>query len=171
MDDEIEATFHDGEIEARRRYGSVTGMRGTMRMVRRTLSSSAIEFIRAQRFFFIATANHLGECDCSFRGSQDGTPALTVLSESELAFPDYGGNNLFNSLGNILVNPQVGMLFVAFDTGARFRVNGTAEIVEDAARFGHIWPEALRYVMVKVVQAFPNCKRRVPNLGLDRRKP
>lgn len=81
-------------------------------------------------------------------------------------FPDYRGNKLYNSLGNILVNPHVGLLFVDFQQRARARVNGQAEIVEDKDAFLEIWPLAHRYVRVTVTQAYPNCKARIQKMTM-----
>jgi len=156
--------LHDGEIEAQRRFGVTREGQAMSRVLRDRLSPGMTAFIEAQPFFFIATANDRGDCDCSFRGSQHPDPALKVIDPTTLVFPDYSGNNLYNSLGNILSNPHIGLLFVDFAHPARARVNGRAEIIEDPAVYQTIWPEALRYVKVSVVQAFPNCKQRVPML-------
>jgi predicted pyridoxine 5'-phosphate oxidase superfamily flavin-nucleotide-binding protein len=120
--------------------------------------------------FFIATANDRGECDCSFRGREFNAagqpyPLLKVLDAKTLVFPDFSGNKLYNSLGNILVNPHIGMLFVDFQNRSRARVNGAAEIIEDRLTHGDIWPMAQRYVQVTVQQAYPNCKARIPKMN------
>jgi len=163
--------LHEGEIEAQRRFGAEAAGRAMSRIIRDRLSPAQVAFIQAQPFFFIATANHRGECDCSFRGRQhrpsgEPAPALMVLDERTVVFPDYAGNNLFNSLGNILINPRIGMLFVDFQTGGRARVNGRAEIIEDRAAFQHVWPDAECFVRVTVEQAFPNCRQRVPLMAM-----
>lgn len=163
--------LHEGEIDAQRRFGAEAAGRAMSRIIRDRLSPAQAAFIQAQPFFFIATANHRGECDCSFRGRQhrpsgEPAPSLMVLDERMLVFPDYAGNTLFNSLGNILVNPGIGMLFVDFGTGARLRVNGRAEIIEDRAAFRDVWPDAERSVRVAVEQAFPNCRQRVPLMAM-----
>jgi len=73
--------------------------------------------------FFIATANAQGECDCSFKG---GGPNLVRMTDGKhLAFPDFDGNNVFMTLGNILDSPHVGILFIDFQDGARLRANGS----------------------------------------------
>lgn len=121
--------------------------------------------------FFIATANDRGECDCSFRGrefnaSGQSYPLLKILDAKTLVFPDYSGNNLFNSLGNIMVNPHIGMLFIDFSHRSRARVNGIAEIIEDRRTYEDIWPMALRYIRITVQQAYPNCRARIPKMAL-----
>jgi predicted pyridoxine 5'-phosphate oxidase superfamily flavin-nucleotide-binding protein len=68
-------------------------------------------FIESAPYFFLATADAEGRHDCSFKGGLPGFVA--IIGPSEPAFPDYDGNGMFKSLGNILVNVEVGMLFIA----------------------------------------------------------
>lgn len=128
-------------------------------------------FVESLPFFFIATANSCGECDCSFRGrefdaSGQPYPLLKVIDAKTLIFPDYSGNNFFNSLGNILVNGQIGMLFIDFEHRQRARINGRASVIEDPNAYAKIWPLARRYVQVNVVLAFGNCPSRIPRMQL-----
>ena len=74
-------------------------------------------FIAACPFFFLATADAEGRPDCSFKGGDPGF--ARVLAPDLLAFPDYDGNGMFKSLGNIRANPAVGLLFMAFDPAAQ----------------------------------------------------
>ena len=128
-------------------------------------------FVEALPFFFIATANLNGECDCSFRGRErdaSGQPyaLLKVLDTKTLVFPDYSGNNFFNSLGNMLVNGHIGMLFIDFEAQLRGRINGRAHIIEDRRAHADLWPTAQRYVQVTVEQAYGNCRARIPKMTL-----
>lgn len=164
---------HDGEREAQKRFcegrtaENDAPLAAMVQMVQDHIRPSWIGFLESQPFFFLATANQYGACDCSFRGREysitgNPTPLLKVLDPKILVFPDYSGNNLYHSLGNILVNPHVGMLFVDFQKRLRARVNGTAEVIEDKNAYSEIWPRALRYVRITVEQAYPNCKARIP---------
>ena len=162
---------HDGELEMRRRFPGrhqwdETGLRA---MMRPTISASLARFIEGLPFFFIATASADGHCDASFRGQEraasgDPLPALRVIDETQLVFPDYSGNGLYNSLGNILSNPHIGMLFMDFERQRRARINGTALVqrADDAIRA--IWPLAQAAVVVTVEQAYGNCPARIPRL-------
>ncbi|GGF07514.1 pyridoxamine 5'-phosphate oxidase family protein [Stappia taiwanensis] len=164
---------HAGELEMRRRFPSRYHWdeHNLPAMLRPTISMSLARFIEAQPFFFIATASAEGHCDASFRGREYTAagaplPALRVLDETRLVFPDYTGNGLFNSLGNILVNPHIGMLFVDFERQRRARVNGTAAIQRANDAIQDIWPQARAAVVVTVEQAYGNCPARIPRLTM-----
>lgn len=163
--------LHPGEIEAQHRFhgGPTWDAARLAAMLRDRLPPALAGFLEGQPFFFLATANARGECDCSFRGCESNAsgepyPLLRVLDERTLVFPDFSGNRLYNSLGNLLANPHVGLLFVDFQQRMRMRVNGRACIVEEAAAYADVWPTALRYVVVTVAQAYPNCKARIPRM-------
>ena len=84
-------------------------------------------FIESVIYFFIATADADGHPDCSFKGGAPGF--VRVTGDSELMFPDYDGNGMFKSLGNLLVNPNVGLLFIGLhERPRRLRVNGRARV-------------------------------------------
>lgn len=164
---------HDGELEMRRRLpGRYHWHEGNLEaMMRPVISPSLGRFIEAQPFFFIATSSADGHCDASFRGreysaSGEALPAVRVIDQSRLAFPDYLGNGLYNSLRNILANPHIGMLFIDFERQRRARVNGTAEIRRADAEVREIWPLAQAAVFVTVEQAFGNCPARIPRLRM-----
>src|SRR5580700_10364927 len=115
-------------------------------------------------FFFIATADAAGRPDCSFKGGAPGF--VRVTAPDELAFPDYDGNGMFKSLGNILVNPNVGLLFIAMHAKPqRLRVNGQATISRDDPLLG-MTVGAQLMVRVKAAAIFPNCPRYIPKLEL-----
>src|SRR5712691_4864769 len=71
------------------------------------------DFIERSAMFFLATADADGQPDVSYKGGMPGF--VRVLDERTLAFPDYDGNGMFKSLGNLLVNPKVGLLFLDFE--------------------------------------------------------
>lgn len=131
------------------------------------LSPGVAQFIEALPFFFIATTNQAGECDCSFRGREfdsEGKPyaLLKICNEKKFIFPDFSGNNVFNSLGNILQTGQIGMLFIDFERRLRLRINGRARVVENPDMYQEMWPTAKRAVAVDIVQVFGNCRARIP---------
>ena len=122
-------------------------------------------FIENQPYFFLATADAEGRPDCSFKGGMPGF--VTVTGPSELAFPDYDGNGMFKSLGNILVNADVGLLFIAMHgRPQRLRVNGTATVSrEDPLLASTIGAQLIVRVAARVI--FPNCPRYIPDMQLN----
>jgi uncharacterized protein len=104
-------------------------------------------------FFFIATSNSKGECDASFRGRRGKSPGIKIVDEKTIIFPDYLGNGSFKSLGNILENPHIGMLFIDLKTGLRIRINGEAQVVNDP-QWLSVFPDSIQLVKVNVTEAY-----------------
>jgi len=157
------ALFHDGNRALQDRFD---GRRVADALeARRRVAEFApdhVALIEAAPFFFLATAA-AGAVDCSFKGGPPGFVRIT--GPAELEWPDYDGNSMYLSLGNILANPSIGMLFIAFDgKSLRLRLRGQAALVEDAARIAAI-PGARRLVRVVVTDIFPNCPRYIPDLA------
>ena len=113
-------------------------------------------FIESRSLFFLATADAEGRPDCSYKGGRPGF--VRVVGPSTLGFPSYDGNGMFKSLGNILVNPHVGLLFIDFETPKRLRVNGRATIDERDPLLADFVGAQL-VVRVEVEAIFPNCPR------------
>jgi len=113
--------------------------------------------------FFVATADAHGHPDCSYKGGLPGF--VRVLDENTLAFPDYDGNGMYRSWGNILVNPNVGLLFLDFESPRRLRVNGTAQISADDPLLDS-YPGAVFVIRVKAERIFPNCPRYIHKMQL-----
>lgn len=164
---------HEAERLAHQRFG-VDGFwkhYDFTAMFQPVISPGLKRFVESLPFFFIATANRSGECDCSFRGREYDASGLAydllkVINPKTLIFPDYSGNKFFNSLGNILVNGEIGMLFIDFERRLRARINGRAKIIENQSVYADIWPLAQRYIAVSVVQAYGNCQARIPQMRL-----
>lgn len=162
---------HLGELAMRERFPSCYEWNEytLSRMITDSISARFAEFIEAQYFFFIATANDQGHCDASFRGTElsatgEMLPVCKVLDSKRLVFPDYSGNGLYNSLGNILTNPHIGMLFVDFSRQSRARINGKADIMAIDDDIKKIWPKAQAYIQVNVEQVYGNCPARIPRM-------
>jgi predicted pyridoxine 5'-phosphate oxidase superfamily flavin-nucleotide-binding protein len=120
-------------------------------------------FIESRPMFFLATADASGRPDCSFKGGLPGF--VRVVGAAELAFPDYDGNGQFRSLGNIGVNPHVGLLFIDWERPRRLRINGTARVSADDPLIVS-WPGAQLVTRVAATRIFPNCPRYVPTMKL-----
>jgi predicted pyridoxine 5'-phosphate oxidase superfamily flavin-nucleotide-binding protein len=120
-------------------------------------------FIAHCPMFFLATAAADGQPDCSYKGGMPGF--VRVVDEQTLVFPDYDGNGMFRSLGNIVVNPQVGLLFIDFEQGNRMRVNGRAALSFDDPLLAE-YPGAQLIVRVTPQGIFPNCPRYIHKMKL-----
>ena len=121
-------------------------------------------FVESAPYFFLATADARGNPDCSFKGGAPGF--VRVTGPSELVFPDYDGNGMFKSLGNVLVNAEVGLLFIAMHgRPQRLRVNGTASVSrEDPLLAKTVGAQLMVRVTARVI--FPNCPRYIPDMQL-----
>jgi hypothetical protein len=140
--------------------------------VRDRLLPTMVEFIARMEMVFVATSDAHGECDSSLRAGPPGF--LRVLDERHLAYPEYRGNGVHASLGNIRENPHVGMLMVDFvDDLIGLHVNGRARVVPDAElRRRHpalpVDPapgrRAERWVVVSVEEAYIHCRKHIPRM-------
>jgi len=123
---------------------------------RTTFTDEDRAFIEQSTLFFLATADAAGQPDCSYKGGRPGF--VRVIAPDTLAFPSYDGNGMFKSLGNTLVNPGVGLLFIDFSRPRRLRVNGSASIdFEDPLLPS--FEGAQLVVRVTASHIFPNCPR------------
>lgn len=159
---------HPGEIEMQTRSGTRLVGRRLITHIRDVLSEGFTELIESQFMFFLATSDDEGRLDCSYRGGHPGF--VKVVDGRTLLFPDYNGNGSYMSLGNLLVNSSVGMLFIDFETQRRLRVNGHAEIIEDPEVTSQ-FDGAERVVKVTVEQVFPNCSRYIHRMTRDKPLP
>jgi len=108
--------------------------------------------------FFLSTIDHQGRPTVSYKGGDPGF--VRVLDSKSVAFPCYDGNGMFYSMGNLLGNPQVGMLFVNFEKPHRLRLQGTASIDDNDPLLAE-YAEAQLVVRVTVSEVFRNCPRYV----------
>jgi predicted pyridoxine 5'-phosphate oxidase superfamily flavin-nucleotide-binding protein/tRNA A37 methylthiotransferase MiaB len=167
----------DGERRLQQKYRSATRAAGFYKnQVIRFLNPNMQAFISRQEMMFIATADRHGAADASFRAGEAGF--VRVVDRQTLAFPEYRGNGVMASLGNILENAHIGLLFIDF-TGDRIglHVNGSAKILE--------WEDVLknqplreaiqaksivapkkveRWVVVSVMEAYIHCSKHIPRM-------
>lgn len=144
------------------------------RQMRSSLTEKMASLIGRQEMVFVATADAGGNCDCSPRFGNAGF--VLVLDEATLAWPEYRGNGVYASLGNILENPHVGLVFLdMFDTTVGLHVNGEAHSFSNSDA-----PEILtqyieqsnppvvatveRWVVVTIEEAYIHCSKHVPRV-------
>lgn len=120
-------------------------------------------FITSRSMMFVATADAQGHPECSYKGGLPGF--VQVLDDRTLAFPDYDGNGMYRSWGNVLVNPAVGLLFLDFEAPRRLRVNGSAQVAADDPLIA-AFPGAVFIVRVTASMIFPNCPRYLHKMQL-----
>ena len=163
------ADYHAGHRRLQQAFDS-TAIADRLEQVTYSASLSPAQrtMIEASIMFFLATADTAGRPDCSFKGGAPGFVA--VLSPTELAWPDYDGNGQFRSLGNLLVNPQAGLLFVDWQKPSRLRVNGVARVSETDELL-RTWPGAQLVVRLTIERVFPNCPRYLPRMQLEAASP
>ena len=156
--------FHDGNRKLQDQFDSRRiADRLEQKLTRFAFTEGDRAFIEGAMFFFLATADAEGRPDCSFKG---GTPGFVkIVADNELAFPDYDGNGMFKSLGNVLVNPAVGLLFIDMgEKPRRLRVNGSASVSRDDALV-QSFPGAQLVIRVRAQAIFPNCPRYIVTPG------
>jgi predicted pyridoxine 5'-phosphate oxidase superfamily flavin-nucleotide-binding protein len=154
--------YHEGNRELQALFGSTAlADRLVDRLHRPAFSPEDMAFIETSEFFFLATASADGRPDCSFKG---GPPGFVKVPQPDLLlWPDYDGNGMFKSLGNIVANPHVGLLFIRFgEKPQRLRVNGVAEIVLKHPMMD-AFEGAQALVRFTPVDIFPNCPRYIPD--------
>jgi uncharacterized protein len=164
------STYHDGSRRLQDRFDT---RRLADRLDERFVQRPRIDpddraFIERMDMFFLATADAEGRPQCSYKGGDPGF--VKVLDEHTVAFPNYDGNGMYLSMGNLLVNPHVVMLFVDFtaERPSRLRLNGIASI-DERDPLQSEWPGAQFVVRVEAREVFPNCPRYIHRMALVER--
>jgi uncharacterized protein len=164
------STYHGGSRQLQDRFDTRRlADRLDERFVQRAVIDAADKaFIERMDMFFLATADAEGRPQCSYKGGDPGF--VRVLDEHTVAFPNYDGNGMYLSMGNVLVNRDVGMLFVDFtaERPSRLRLNGLAGI-DERDELVDAWPGAQFVVRVAATQVFPNCPRYIHRMALVER--
>jgi len=169
----------EGEHYLQAKYGTTQrALRFYDKQVLNYLSPVMKEFIARQEVLFIATSDKHGDCDCSFRFGKPGF--VRPLNDKYLVYPEYRGNGVMASQGNITENPHIGMIFVDFFASTvGLHVNGKAKLAEheDLMKFRKELPRDVidemnaegkhrpeRWIMVEVEEAYIHCSKHIPLL-------
>jgi|SRR5580704_48140 len=157
--------YHSGNRALQDRFGSRALADRLVEKTHRTqFTDDDKAFIAGASFFFLATADAEGRPDCSFKGGAPGF--VRVVAPDQLVFPDYDGNGMFKSLGNLGINPHVGLLFMRVgEKRGRLRINGRAELSFDSPAMADV-SGAQALVRVTAGHIFPNCPRYIPQLAV-----
>lgn len=113
------------------------------------LTEEGKALILQSNMFFITTSV-IEDMDTNHRGGPAGF--TRILSDNEIVYPEYSGNRLYQSLGNLLVNPKIGITFPNYETGDVLYITGNTEVLVggDAAS---ILPGSNLAVKIKIVEA------------------
>src|SRR5262245_322785 len=157
--------YGDGALELQELFDtSRLAGRLLARTVHDELTDDDIALIGAQRTVWLATVDAEGWPDLSYKGGNPGF--VEVVGRRELRIPNYDGNGMYRSLGNIKDNGRVALLFVDTTKPWRLRVHGTATVSTDASDVErHHGAHAV--VIISVARAFPNCGRYIHRDGLS----
>jgi predicted pyridoxine 5'-phosphate oxidase superfamily flavin-nucleotide-binding protein len=161
--------YHDGSRQWQDRFSTrKLADRLAEKLSRNAFTDEDCAFIESRPMFFLATADTEGHPDCSYKGGVPGF--VRVVDAGTLAFPSYDGNGMFKSLGNLLVNPHVGLLFIDFESPKRLRVNGRASTHEDDPLLAQ-FAGAQLVVRVQADAIFPNCPRYIHKMQTVEQSP
>jgi predicted pyridoxine 5'-phosphate oxidase superfamily flavin-nucleotide-binding protein len=161
--------YHPGQRALQERFDSVRlADRLAEVKVRGELGEADIAFILARDMLFLATCDADGQPTCSYKGGDPGF--VRALDPRTLAFPCYDGNGMFLSMGNALVNPHVGLLFIDFERGRRLRAEGKARLCFEHPLLAE-FPEAQFLLEVRLERVYPNCPRYIHRYKLEQRSP
>ena len=158
--------YHQGSRELQDRFDTRRIADRLERVnLRAAFTDSDRELIEAAPMFFLATIDPDGFPDVSYKGGMPGF--VTVAGPSTLAFPSYDGNGMFKSLGNVLADARVGLVFIRW-SGARkkLRVQGRASLHHDDPLLAAL-PGAQLIVRVAVERIFDNCPRYLHDLRIE----
>jgi predicted pyridoxine 5'-phosphate oxidase superfamily flavin-nucleotide-binding protein len=149
--------YHAGSRQLQDQFGARRlADRLNEKIVSDSIDDNARQFIERMDMCFLATADEHGKPQCSYKGGDPGF--VRVVDEHTIAFPCFDGNGMFLSMGNLLRNPQVGLLFIDFPNQWRLRLNGIASIDSSDPLLAE-YPEAQLIVRVRATAVFPNCPR------------
>ena len=167
-----------GERRAQERFGTPGRAEAfCATQVLNHLNQSMQDFIARMEMVFVASADAEGTCDCSFRAGAPGF--VQVLDDKTMAYPEYRGNGVLATVGNILDNPHIGLIFLDFyQTTVGLHVNGRARVLDsaEASALADLPPamveaaqikggrRAESWILIDVEEAYIHCSKHVPLL-------
>ena len=158
--------FHDGNLHLQERFGTRRLAERIAQRASERLTPEQRRFIDRADMFFIATCDHRGLPTCSYKGGDPGF--VTVVDDGCIAFPNYDGNGKYQSMGNLLKNPNAGLLFIDFVEQARLRLQGVVSIDEQDALIRQ-YPGAQFIARVAITEVYSNCARYIHKYELVER--
>jgi predicted pyridoxine 5'-phosphate oxidase superfamily flavin-nucleotide-binding protein len=158
--------FHDGARALQDQFDTRRLADVVAEIVHDEIDDNDRAFIERMDMFFMATVDEQGHANCSYKGGDPGF--VRVVDRKTIAFPNYDGNGMYLSMGNVVRTRQVGLLFIDFENQWRMRLNGEATIDRDDPLMGD-YPEAQFIVRIRVREVFGNCPRYIHKMKLVER--
>ena len=162
----MDTIYHDGNRQLQDQFDTRRLADRVNDIVKDHVDDNDRAFIERMDMFFIATVDEHGHANCSYKGGEPGF--VRVIDERTIAFPNYDGNGMYLSMGNVLKTKEVGLLFIDFENQWRMRLNGEATIDMDDPLMAE-YPEAQFIVRVHAREVFPNCPRYIHQYKLVKR--
>jgi len=155
--------FHDGQRYLQELFDSTRLADRLEESATENLTTHTREIVERCAFFFIATSDADGWPSCGYRAGMPGF--VHIADEHTLLFPDYDGNGKFRCLGDLRVNPKVGLLFVDFDRQRRVVIRGTATVHEEHPLMSEFTGAQL-LVEVRTQHVARNCPRYIHKMQI-----
>lgn len=137
-------------------------------VVTEILSDQQAAFIHSRNMFYLSTVDELGYPSCSYKGGDIGF--VRVIDPKTLVFPNYDGNGMFMSTGNIQAKSKIGLLFIDFQTPQRIRVRGEAKCIKEGPILKS-YPGANLAVKLTISNVWVNCPRYIHRMNLSDQSP
>lgn len=137
-------------------------------VVTEALSDQQAAFIHSRNMFYLSTVDELGYPSCSYKGGDIGF--VRVIDPKTIVFPNYDGNGMFMSTGNIQAKSKIGLLFIDFQTPQRIRVRGKAKCIKEGPILKS-YPGANLVMELTVSNAWINCPRYIHRMDLSDQSP
>lgn len=154
--------FTQEHINVRKKYNTSQQAQHWLDTLNTTkLNSAMIKMIENMNYFFFATSSKDGDVNVNFKGGSR-QKLLKVLDPNTIIFPDFEGNGILHSIGDLQTNPNVGLLIIDFSKDKRIKINGQATIIDnkkEIVKYLDIFDsfEFNRVIKVKINYVIPNC--------------
>ncbi|BAF71891.1 pyridoxamine 5'-phosphate oxidase family protein [Sulfurovum sp. NBC37-1] len=153
--------FHKGHEKARDKYNTKANADYWLETLDTSkLNSAMMEFIENCSYFFFATASPDGQPNLNYKGGEKGF--LHVVKENKLVFPNFKGNGILHSLGDLELNNKVSLLIPDFNQDVRLKIIGKATVVYENVYISEFWDYFSAYkfdslIMIDIEYVIPNC--------------
>jgi predicted pyridoxine 5'-phosphate oxidase superfamily flavin-nucleotide-binding protein len=153
-------TYTDAALKLQERFDTSKLAQAELQaIVHDELTPYDASFVSGAEMFWLATVDDKGSPTVSYKGGAPGF--VHVLDTRTLVFPNYDGNGMYWSMGNVATSASIGMLFMNLERPARLRVQGQAKLTDDPAMVGR-FPGAQFAITVAITSLVTNCPRYIP---------